>query len=161
MKAAALFLSFLLAGAGAHAAGRVEVSFVHGSAPYYLDAGRTAWDVERTERVLREHLLAWAPALPEGQTLAIEIRQIDLAGREVPVRGNDLRVLGGGADWPRITLHYTLRQGDSVLASGDATVSDMNYLDGHLREPRTELPYDKRMLDDWFHQRFAAATPSR
>lgn len=148
-----------LAGAAA-AAGRVDVSFLPGDRPY-VDAGRTPWDSARTERVLREHLERWAAALPDGQTLALEVRQIDLAGREIPRAGRDLRVLDGGADWPRITLHYTLQQGGAVLASGEDTVSDMNYLASRLREPPTELPYEKRMLDAWFRAHFgsSAAAP--
>lgn len=152
-------LALGLAGTAA-AAGRVDVSFAPGDRPY-VDAGRTPWDTERTERVLREHLEHWASALPDGQTLALEIRQIDLAGREIPRARNDIRVLDGGADWPRITLHYTLQQGDTVLASGDDTVTDMNYLASHLRNTSTELPYEKRMLDAWFRDHIARVTAAR
>jgi hypothetical protein len=96
--------------------------------------------------------------LPDGQTLRLEVLDFDLAGTLEPFGFGDLRVLRGRADWPRMTLRYTLQSDGRTLKAGHAQLSDMNYrfdLRGYeLRQG--ELGYEKRMVLQWFDQNFAA-----
>ncbi len=139
----------------AWAAGKVEVSFkaAHG----WADAGRGGVEIERTQARIGQVLKAQAPRLPEGQSLKIVVTDIDLAGTMRPVRGGqEVRVVNGKADWPRISLHYVLRSGDRVLREADETVAEMNYFTTlEPRAAREPLPYETQMLERWFVQRFA------
>ena len=48
-------------------------------------------------------------------------------------------------------LRYTLTENGQVLRSGEAKISDMNYLHRINRHWDSEsLRYEKRMLDEWF-----------
>src|SRR5687767_14299106 len=97
-------LTAVLCGAAmlpAHAAGQVEVSYV--KPEEFRDAGRGAIDRERTMATLTQYLQQLSKRLPDGQTLRLEVTDIDLAGEIHPsLRLNDLRVLRGGADWPHL-----------------------------------------------------------
>ncbi len=108
---------------------------------------------------LTAHFEKLGQSLPPGQTLKINVTDVDLAGREEPrLRGaNDLRVLNGRADWPRMRLHYVLEQDGKVISSGDASLSDMSYMsriNRYMGDAR--LRYEKQMIDDWFAQTFGA-----
>jgi hypothetical protein len=141
----------------AQAAGTVEVRYT--DADHYSDAGRDRIDRDRTMKSLSEYLQTLAARLPEGQTLQLEVLDIDLAGELQPRFGaSDIRVLRGGADWPRMKLRYTLQAGGTTLKQGQADLSDMGYLQGlQAREiSDTELPYEKRMLSRWFEQTILA-----
>ena len=61
----------------------------------------------------------------------------------------------------RSKLRYQLKLGDQVLASGEETVSDMDYLQRINAYPTSDpRRYEKRMLDDWFRQRLVARKPT-
>lgn len=99
--------------------------------------------------------------LPAGQSLAIEVLDIDLAGEFEPWRSgfNDVRFLRDTTP-PRIHLRYRLMQGDTVIRAGEERLTDMNYLSdprGHGDSRR--FVYDKLMVQDWFRKTFA--TPRR
>lgn len=156
-----LLIAPLLASAlSAHAAGSVQLNFVEPAR--YTDAGRSTLDTERTTRSLAEFVQRrLAPRLPDGQVLAIDVTDLDLAGTERFGRHGDLRVLRGGADWPRIALRWTLSENGRTVKAGEDTIADMNYL-AHV--PRsylgdTDLPYEKRLLADWFDEHFARPQP--
>ena len=55
--------------------------------------------------------------LPDGQTLTIAVLDLDLAGSLRPTPTGELRVLRGGADWPSMSLRYTLQADGRTLAS--------------------------------------------
>lgn len=159
---AALLLGVSLV--AAHAAGPVAVRFVEPQR--FFDAGDPGIDRERNLRVIEDALAALGQRwLPAGQSLDIDVLDVDLAGRIKPNvgrTGQELRVLEGGADWPRIELRYTLRTGTQVLASGRETVSDMHYLDSGARLPDSgPLAHERRMLEAWFRGRFAAGSDAR
>lgn len=141
----------------AQAAGTVEVRFV--DPDRYRDAGRGELEVERTTRNLEQFIRRLGRQLPDGQTLRVDVLDVDLAGELRPLfRGHDdIRLMRGGADWPRMTLRYTLTGADGrTLQSGEETISDMNYQQSNLRA-RTDsepLAYDHRMLEHWFGERF-------
>jgi len=140
----------LLAGA---AWADVSVSYV--KPEDFTDVPRNAIDRERVLKDFSDYFATLNKKLPPGQNLKIEVLDIDLAGRMWPRRngGEDIRILNGGADWPRVRLHYTLEQDGQVLRSGDEQVSNMNYMQGISRYSDSDtLRYEKQMLDDWFNK---------
>lgn len=149
-------LALLLAGLAN--AGTVQVHFIQPAR--FADAGRGI-DAERVRQTLDKHLQALGQqGLPAQQTLRIDVLDIDLAGETRPMTGmaQELRVLKGRADWPQMHLRYTLSDGGRVIDSGDEQLSDMGYLSRIARQGSTEaLPYERRMLSDWFRRRFAGA----
>jgi hypothetical protein len=139
-------------------AGTVEVKFI--DPDKFTDARDDAHRREDVLKTLEERLKQLGEKkLPASQTLQVEVLDVDLAGDAFPrVALRETRVLRGRADWPRMHLRYTLREGDKVLRSGEDHLADMNYLMSSLRASQdTPLPYEKRMLDQWFEQRIAAA----
>ena len=144
--------------AGLAQAGTVAVNFVQPER--YTDAGHGT-DAEATRKILDQHLQALGLAgLPVVQRLKIDILDIDLAGETWPMLSlsNDVRVLKGRADWPRIHLRYTLSDGAQTLAAGDESISDMAYLMRSRATDRSEaLPYERRLLSDWFRSHFGPA----
>jgi DUF3016 family protein len=147
-----MLVGFAFASSGALAA----VTVSHAEAGRYSDAGdrgqanRTVDEIKRHLELLGERYL-----LP-SQNLKIEIVDIDLAGRlrYSARRGEEIRVLDGGADWPSMKLRYTLESDGKVIDSREETVSDMSYLLKPAPSGSGALYYEKRMLDDWFRQRF-------
>jgi hypothetical protein len=160
MRLRLLIAPLLATALSAQAAGTVQVDFVEPAR--YTDAGRSTMDTERNTRSLAEFVQRrLAPQLPDGQVLAIDVTDIDLAGSVRFGRLGDVRVARGGADWPRITLRWTLSENGRTVKTGDETLADMNYL-AHV--PRaylgdTDLPYEKRLLADWFDHTFARPQP--
>jgi hypothetical protein len=152
-----LILIATLASAAA-TAGTVEVRFIEPDK--FADARDGVHSREDVLKTLEERLKQLgAKKLPASQTLQVEVLDIDLAGDAFPrVALRDTRVLRGRADWPRMHLRYTLREGDKVIKSGEDRIADMNYLMGSLRASQdSPLPYEKRMLDNWFDERIVAA----
>ena len=81
----------------------------------------------------------WLRGLPAGDTLTIEVLDIDLA-----------------ITWPRIKLRYALTRGDQVLSSGEDQVTNLNYLmESNRYFSGDRLRYEKSMLDAWFDQRIS------
>ena len=159
IRCLALCLGLALA-AAAHAAGTVQVSYVQPDK--FSDAGDSRRDVEANLTRLTRHFETLAGRyLHDGQKLSIEVLDVDLAGEVRPARrfNQDVRVLKGGADWPRITLRYTLESAGQALRRGEQTIADMDYL-RHINPYASDEPlrYERRMLDDWFAAQFGAAT---
>ncbi len=144
----------LLAAAPAHAAGAVEVRFVEPAS--YSDIGFASADRENHLQVLEGHFRRLAGQLPDGQTLHVDVLDVDLAGEARPYRGTELRVLRGGADWPRMTLRYELRDASGVLKSGEQRISDPAYRFEMRGSPRYggALGYEQRLIEHWFAATF-------
>lgn len=146
----------------AHAAGVVQVEFL----PFerYSDAGRDPVDASRKQDVLARHLQKLGQQwLPDGQTLKVEVLDIDLAGSQRPGNGTitDRRKSIGGADTPHFQLRYALMQGSTVVASGEEHVDDLNYLrHGADIVGDDPLKTEKRALEGWFKQRFVEKKPA-
>lgn len=153
--APALFaLPLLAALAGPAAAeGKVEVSYVEPER--FADIGWGNVDRERVLRQMTSMLEELAARLPDGQTLKLEVTDIDLAGEQRPGRAQDVRVLRGMADWPQIKLRYTLLAGSATLQSGEANIYDMAYQYGVVDSVGTNLPYERRMMRKWFAETIA------
>jgi hypothetical protein len=148
-----LFIPAALAGvllANAAYAAPATVSFV--DPDHYPDMPASQIERERVLGELRQHIDRLAARLPAGQHLSVEVLDLDLAGTLKPASTRpDLRVLTGGADWPRMHLRYRLEQDGKVLLAGDDQLADMAYLEHMNRYPSsTSLRYEKQMLDDWF-----------
>jgi hypothetical protein len=140
----------------AHAAGSVQVNFIQPEK--FSDVRDSYLRSERYLELLKENISAAAlPYLADGQTLKVDVLDVDLAGEVRPgARPYDVRVLKGGADWPRIQMRWALEAGGQTVKSGDATVQDMAYLQRVIGSPGSQdaLRYERRMLDDWAKQQF-------
>ena len=158
-------LNFLLLGLAAalslgtpsQAAGTIEVKYL--APENYTDIGFGSYERERTLKSLSDYLQSLAKQLPDGQTLRLEVLDIDLAGEIRHWGAQEVRVLRGRADWPHVNLRYTLSAAPSgMLKSGDAHLSDMSYLYNLNIGTRRygDLAYEKRMLNQWFEQNFVA-----
>jgi hypothetical protein len=141
----------------AHAAGKVEVSYVEPEK--FTDVGFGSVERERTLRDMSAVLEALGDKLPDGQTLKLTVTNINLAGEWRPHRGQDLRVMNGRTDWPEVNLRYTLQAGDATLKSGEAKIYDMAYQlnAGFVNRIGTNLPYERHMLRKWFTETIAPA----
>lgn len=156
---ALLIPAVMLLPAGNTSAGEAHVRFVNPQD--YTDASMDG--VYRADQrvlgMVERHLQGLAGrCLPAGQTLDIQVFDIDLAGQYEWWRGagyHDVRVMRE-ITWPRIDLAYTLRKGDGKTVETREQVSDMQYLwsSGFVRTDSRPLPYERAMLDRWFEQRF-------
>lgn len=143
--------------AGTAAAGTVEVKFTEPTK--FGDIGRSSFTRDQNLKTLRAHFESLGKKLPAAQKLAIEVTDVDLAGEERWLHGQpDVRVLKGRADWPAITLKYSLSEGQRTLKTGDERIADMSYLQNSLGMLKDqELAYERRMIDRWFAEKIAAA----
>jgi hypothetical protein len=142
-------------------AGELSVEFV--APEKYTDAGysrsfASEKDRAQVQRDVQAHLQRLAQRhLAEGESLRIEVLDIDLAGHFEPWRSasaGDVRIVRD-VTWPRMQLRYALTRGGQVVAQGEERVSDMNFLVGGNRYSDSDrLRYEKAMLDGWFERRF-------
>jgi hypothetical protein len=141
------------------AAAEVRVSFV--GAAHYTDAnlyngyGEAARapalrEIEQTLDRLGQRYLR------QGQTLAIEVLDIDLAGRFEPwhMLAYDVRFMRD-ITWPRIKLRYRLTENGQPARTGEENISDQTYLMHAGRTTGQVMPYEKAMLESWFQRHFA------
>ena len=158
-------LLFLITGVIAvPCAALVNVSFTNPER--YTDAassylGRS----EPTQREIEEHLKALGERyLAPGNTLTLEVLDIDLAGRYEPFAGdgNPLRIVRDRADFPSMKVRYVLQAEGRILASGEESIADKSYLFyGSRFSSNIPLSYEKRMLSDWFKARFVERPPTQ
>jgi hypothetical protein len=153
LAAAVVALGFSLP---ALAGDKLELQFV--TPEKFSDIGNGGYDRDRNLKSLADYLQTLAGQLPEGQALKLEVLDVNLAGDIRPRGTQEIRILRGRADWPQMTLRYTLTQNGATLKSGEAQLSDMGYLDHGRGNDRAygDLPYDKRMLQDWFRKTLLA-----
>jgi hypothetical protein len=162
MRVLTLFgaLVVLVAGWSGPAAAEVAVTFV--APERYTDAslygGYDAGARELALHEIREDLqLLGKRWLTPGQTLSIQVLDVDLAGRFEPWRRPgiyDVRIMRDVTP-PRIRLSYTLEEPGRPVRHGEETVSDIDYLSRPLlRRTGVVMPYEMAMLDDWFRARF-------
>jgi hypothetical protein len=153
----AALAGLLALGASAASAG-VTVNYVESDK--FADLPFAPWERKEVLDDLAGFFAELGKSLPPGQELTVDVTEIDLAGREHPGRARDLRILTGGADWPMMSLRYTLTQDGKVLASGDARLSDMMYMNRSNRMADSDrLRYEKRMIEDWFTKTFMQKQP--
>lgn len=152
MKRTVIAVATTLALSGAIAAGQVEVSFR--PADQLADVGRGV-DRERHIKALADHFKSLGARLPDGQRLEVEVLDVDMAGELRPTRrGDEVRVLKGAADWPKLELKWSLTSGSQTLKSGQDRLSDMAYLQHPLPSADAgAVAYEARMIDRWFDER--------
>jgi hypothetical protein len=157
----------LVAGLGAalvtpHAHADAKVSFI--APDKYIDFPTAEWERVEPQRTLTAHFEKLSEKLAKGETLKVDILEIDLAGRLEPTRSQarELRILRGGADWPTMKFRYAIERDGKTIASGEANINDMNYLQRFNRYNTSEpLRYEKRMIDEWFAKTFIETTASK
>lgn len=140
----------------------VSVTFV--KPEEFIDMPRSPIERERLQKDFAQYFASLDKQLPAGQNLKIEVLDIDLAGQLWPRRsgGEDIRIMRGGADWPRMHLRYTLEENGQVLRSGDDELSNMMYQQRMSRHSDSDpLRYEKQMIDEWFGKTIVPKVASR
>jgi hypothetical protein len=147
-------------GLSAHAAGTVQVKFVEPDKFADVRGMHQRVD-EDLLKILEAHFQVSASKhVPDGQTLSIEVLDVDLAGEFRPrfSASPDVRVLGLGADSPHIKLRYALSSPSGAAQLAEVQLSDLGYL--HRSTGRygssESLRYERRMIDEWVGKTFAA-----
>ena len=102
--------------------------------------------------------------LQPGQTLSIDVLDIDLAGLDQP-GGNQpygLRVVTDITP-PRFVLRYALKERGRTLLSAQETVTDLNFLTryGGRAASSTTFYYERELIRDWLQSRFVLRRPPR
>ena len=145
-------------------AGTARVTFV--SPEKFTDIGRYGDQREAAENrsEVAQHIEQLAARkLPPGQIIEVDVLDVSLAGRLEPwhFRLWDVRFMRS-VTWPSMKLRYRLNEGDQILASGEETVADMDYLQRINAYPTSDpRRYEKRMLDEWFERRLVDREPAR
>ncbi len=166
MKQWKIGLLALVAGvgmAGGVQAGEVEIHFQ--PLDQYRDLGRTTVEREDIQKSLSEHFQKLAAArLPAGQTLKIDLLEINRAGEMDMRHGmpDEVRVLRE-VTWPQMDFTFEVLEGGKALKTGKAALSDMNYLHGTSARYNDGDPlrYEKPMIDKWFDAEFGKKTAAR
>lgn len=152
-----LTMGLALAASAAQAAGVVSVEFVEPDR--FADARDARRDAGDNLRVLARHIESAAGRyLAEGDKLSVEVLDVDLAGEIRPSwrLAQEVRVLKGGADWPRIKLRYTLESAGQPARNAEQTISDLAYLQRSSGRARGDaLDHERRMLEEWSRGQFA------
>jgi len=143
-----------LLGASAAGAASVAVAFVEPSR--YTDAGNAVWEERQNVEALGRHLEALGQRLPAGQTLTIQLLDVDLAGTLQLRGGWPVRIVRDRTDGPRIKLRYMLSAPGQAARSGEEELRDIAFARGLPSYRNQPLHYEKRLLDAWFAERFAA-----
>ena len=145
----AVLLAAMLAGlpaAAAAATARVEFE----KPESFTDAGRPRQDASRADTLekLREHLVRRiARRLPAGDTLALWITDVDLAGDFEPTQHyyNEVRIVKDRYP-PRIELRFRLARADgTTLKEGTRTLRDTAFLLHGSIDRQDALRYEKAM----------------
>jgi hypothetical protein len=150
-----LALSGLLALAAGSASAAVTVTYIQPDKFY--DLPFSPRDREEMLAQLSDIFQDLGKSLPPSQDLRVEVTDFDPAGRIIPGarNGQDLRVVKGGADWPRMELRYVLTQNGQEIKRGEAKLADMNYQQRSPRYSDSEpLHYERRMIEEWFEKTF-------
>jgi len=150
-----LFPALALFAAPAFAA--VEVSFTNPDRFTDIEASNTG-DRQQTLDEIAHHLVRLGERyLPRDESLAIEVLDVDLAGRVRWTPGaRPIRIVNDRGDAPYLKVRYTLTSDGKVLDSREESVTDLGFLTfrGYAYSNES-LSYEKRMLDKWFRERFA------
>jgi len=146
---------------------RVEVNFFEPQR--FTDVGDRYNDTERNREYilgeLRKYLQERAQSyVPEGQTLAVTITDVDLAGEFEPWRGasaTDVRIVKEIYP-PRMKLSFRLTNANGdVLKQGERELTNLNFL---MTAPPTFMndPYrhDKALIDNWLRSEFRSESKS-
>jgi len=144
-----------------------EVTVRFEPAEQYTDLGLSGASTPAVQesllKQLEKHLKQLGESdLPKGDTLEIEIRDVDMAGATEPWHSPNLintRIIRDIYP-PRLTRHYLWRDKTGrIKADREEKPSDLNYLmrlDAARYLNNDPLRYEKALLDRWFKETFAA-----
>jgi hypothetical protein len=139
------------------------VTVSYGDPDRFTDAGDRNNDPRDIMRTLERHLKELGDRyLPPQSNLKIEVLDLDRAGRPRMNLPTEIRIVTGKADMPCIELNYTLEVDNKVAQSRRERVCDPDFLrpmDSSRYSEHDPLVYEKRMLEQWFRERFAKAAP--
>jgi len=140
------------------------VTVSYGDPDRFTDAGDSNNDPRQIMLTLERHLKELGDRyLPPQSNLKIEVLDLDRAGRPRMNLPTEIRIVNGKVDMPCIDLNYTLEVDSKVAQPRRERVCDPDFL--RTMDPKYSehdpLVYEKRMLEQWFRQRFAKATPQR
>lgn len=104
---------------------------------------------------LEKHIAEIAEKLPEGQTLKMDFKDVDLAGDVRFGTMDRIRVVKDMYS-PRLEFSYKVVDKDgNVISEGEENIRDMNFLYGQpLKYKNESFGYEKKILDDWFKDTF-------
>lgn len=110
---------------------------------------------EHVFKNLEKHIAELAEQLPEGQTLKMDVTDVDLAGDVRFGTMDRIRVVKEMYS-PRLEFSYKLVGKDGkVIKSGQENIRDMTFMSGSLLKYRNDsFGYEKKLLDDWFEDTF-------
>lgn len=148
-------VALLLSGA-AHAAADVTFKNVDSYIDATFERPRSEKNLQEVQDGLRRAFSTLADRyLPAGQSLAVEVSGIDLAGRLEPAfSSGDIRIMQA-VTWPRLQFTYTVMERGAVVESGQADIRDSDYLNGFNNQPYGDrLRYERQLLADWFRKTF-------
>ncbi len=128
----------------------VQVRFI-GDTAMYADFGDSPSQRETNTRDLTAVFAELSDQLPAGQSLQVEILDVNLAGELEWLRNAQRFRVMRDIGWPMLELRYTLSQDGQVLKQGQARLSDMAYLTQSLRlgSGGQAMPYEQRMVARW------------
>lgn len=95
--------------------------------------------------------------LKPGQTLHMQVTDIDLAGDMRPTFGatpGDLRIVKDLYP-PRATFSYSVKEGDKVVIAGDEKITDMSFMHHSSRMRDRPFQYETRLFVEWLQKTVA------
>jgi hypothetical protein len=128
------------------------VTVTYGDPDKFFDVGDRNNDPRKVMQAIEKHLQAAGAKLLPKSNLAIEILDVDRAGRPRMNLPTEIRIMNGKNDMPCIDLNYSLDGAPAVHEK----VCDSDFLrplEFRYNE-HDPLAYDKRMLDQWLARRF-------
>lgn len=155
-------LALLIGALPANALAAVTVNFVNpekftdASYPGGRDRARILGGIEKAFQDLGERYL------PAGQTLTIDVLDVDLAGWFQPwsFQAYEIRFIRDFT-WPRMKLRYSLESAGQEPLRGEETISDRGYL--MVPNPVSTnqlLKYEIPMMQRWFVSRIVKQNPA-
>jgi len=139
------------------------VTVSYGDPDRFTDAGDSNNDPRQIMLTLERHLKELGDRyLPPQSNLKIEVLDLDRAGRPRMNLPTEIRIVNGKVDMPCIELNYTLEVDSKVAQPRHERVCDPNFLqpmDSSKYSEHDPLVYEKRMLEQWFRERFAKPAP--
>ena len=162
MRTTRALAAALLAAGSISAAQAGTVAVTYGNPDRFTDAGDRNSDPVKVMKDLEQFLQKMGGKyLPENAILRIEVLDLDRAGRPHMNLPTEIRVMSGKADFPCVELRYTLETDGKAAPDKRERVCDVDYLTpfGSRGDEHDPLVYEKRMLERWMKERFAANKP--
>lgn len=149
----------------AAAAANKTVSVAFTNPEKFTDLKTSQMDSDKDRDYLMEQLKEYiveraTMRMADNQTLAVTIKDVDMAGDYEPHLGprlQDVRIIKDIYP-PRIDLDFKLTDaGGRVLAEGTRELRDLSFMMSITPTTQSDiLRYEKRLLDDWLANEFAA-----